>query len=1699
MEARARKLSNNLSGINKEAIRAAKEAEAVLKALGGGGASSPLRNLPNIPNLPSPSTSDSTRAAEQLQRQRSNALISQWRAEEREFKRIEKEKTRTVEREAAAQERIRISNAMRNARLDEQRIARDSRSIGGFSTGQVLGPVITGAIVAAPIKAAIDFESAFAGVRKTVNASEPELQRLRQGFRDLAKDIPISVNELARIGESAGQLGVKSKDILSFTRVMADLSVTTNLSSDQAATALARFANIIKNEAGPQFDRLGSTIVALGNNMATTEAEIVEMGLRIAGAGKQVGLTESQILGIGAALSSVGIDAEAGGSSISKVLVGIASAVESGGKELDRFAAIAGVTADEFKRKFQTDAAGALVQFIAGLDRVKKAGGDVFGTLESVGIQEVRTRDAVLRLAGAGDILTRSLDIANKGWSENTALTKEAEQRYQTTASKLQIFKNHVVDVAISVGDKLLPIVNALLAVLINAPIPVGLFVAALVVMNTSILTSGGIFARIIAQIALFGKVMIGHAALVTGAGTTIATAALGWLALAAGVAYLISKLLDHERVVRQVNIVTKEEFQTTQKKIAQTQEEIAAIKNQTAATQGSSAALDAERRQRDTLIATKQRELETNTKLLESQKVSAVVAYISAIRNLADAQKNLDNLSQKSIVTNAKLSEVSKAYQDSVTMNDRANASLRSFLELGLMSKDAVIKLAKAYGATNDELRGLSSSLEANNSWLSRSIPGFSILASQVDNTASSVRGLRNELAGLAKTPQEQIDKAVTNIVKTAKNRAEAARMAREALKDESLNQAVKEKRRLTETEKAARDVFEPSSRGGGGGGARRAANEADSATQSVIKQLEIQVQASNRAYKEEIEGARRAYEQRSISLEEFTTRQIAWEEARSAATLKLLKEELAQAETIKKGRTRDLRVAEINEKILQAESDTRLAIQRIQDDADKKQVDSLRSQRDTLLAISELYDQRELDRIRAAGEAGFITQETMELELQQRMWEMHEGRQAQRRIELAQVGQNVEEQNRIKLELRKAENEYANFYEGHLRRLASARQKDLENVRQHNRQIADLEIALTLSSIDNERARLDTFEKLGASSRYLQNRRDDLDYQEEIQRGLQQKLSIIREQSNFKMTGLSLERRKEVEDLFHQQLELAERAHQDRLEEIRLRPLERYREKLLSIVNGVVDAFGSAFDGIFQKGQSFFKNLTDGFKNLFLGIVKSYFLSGIRKIMEDLLGLNKAPAGQGGGGGGGGGGGFNLGSIIKGIFGGLFGGNKSTTGASMASATRNGNLGGIPFLGSFGASALGGSGRVGAGFGFGMDNKTMLSAIAGLSGGGITAPQSISDKAAQQSQAASVLKQAAGGGLSGIFGGGGARGFSLAGLGSSLGPMLPLMGLGLGMQLGGSSGSMLGSIVGGAGGLLAGGIGAALLAPGLFGVVPGAVTVAGSSSAAFMSGLYGFLSNPITMGVAAAALVAAYFINRSAQRRKEEKVRDQVSHDTGTAIWQLIGEAQAGKLGLADATTQFNAIKQRYFDGIAGIKDSKTKRIAVETWNHFQALWPILETAAKATDAAKIQDDKLIPEFSMGGLVPYRFGQMTLIKVQPGELVLPPNDFKGGIVPGKDMGRDSVFMYARPKTRILTRAQQRKQGVQAFAMGGTFEGDGSTAFSPGGGIMLPVHVTVINGKQEMTEVIVEYLNTSDGSRKVTRTVANGFRNGVS
>ena len=325
-----------------------------------------------------------------------------------------------------------------------------------------------------------NYESAFAGVKKTVDDAQVEMiggyEVLSDAIEEMSTRTASTVEEIAGAMEVAGQLGVPlgeaGKDIIKFTETMIQLGDSTNLSSEEAATALARFMNIT-GTAWEDVDRLGSAIVDLGNNFAAQEDEITYMATRLASAGTIAGLTETEILALATAMTSVGIKAEAGGTAMSTTLAQIEKAVagfiakdEIAIATLEKMAEVAGMSADEFVKAWEEEPIKALQNFLVGVGALEDKGESAVIVLDELGMSGVRQSNMLKALGLAADQLTGAIDLSNKAWEENTALTTEAEKRYATLDSRLSQLNEEWKSVQRDLAEILLPYLEKLMDVL---------------------------------------------------------------------------------------------------------------------------------------------------------------------------------------------------------------------------------------------------------------------------------------------------------------------------------------------------------------------------------------------------------------------------------------------------------------------------------------------------------------------------------------------------------------------------------------------------------------------------------------------------------------------------------------------------------------------------------------------------------------------------------------------------------------------------------------------------------------------------------------------------------------------------------------------------------------------------------------------------------------------------------------------------------------------------------------------------------------------------------------------------------------------------------------------------------------------------------------------------------------------------------
>jgi len=358
---------------------------------------------------------------------------------------------------AAARATDAVGSAAARANVAAQPMDRSLRNAARAT--ELLNPKLIGAAglvygLSSVVSQAMAFEDQFAQVRKTMDGTREELDQVALDMRQLATEIPVTTTELNRIATVAGQLGISAENVVGFTEVVSQLSVTTNLTAEQAAIDFARLSNILGKPID-EVGELGNLAVRLGNNFAAQETEIMEFAQRIGGVGTQMGMTVDEIMALSAALPALGLRPEMGGTAITRIMVEIQAAVTEAGEKLAIFAETAGMSADEFAAAWRADPADALLTFTAGVGELDDRGVDAFETVADLDLSMIRTQDTMLRLAGGTEVYADALAIASDEMEAQSANQIEFDKRLDTTRSQLEIFKNNVREAAIELGGPL--------------------------------------------------------------------------------------------------------------------------------------------------------------------------------------------------------------------------------------------------------------------------------------------------------------------------------------------------------------------------------------------------------------------------------------------------------------------------------------------------------------------------------------------------------------------------------------------------------------------------------------------------------------------------------------------------------------------------------------------------------------------------------------------------------------------------------------------------------------------------------------------------------------------------------------------------------------------------------------------------------------------------------------------------------------------------------------------------------------------------------------------------------------------------------------------------------------------------------------------------------------------------------------------
>lgn len=326
--------------------------------------------------------------------------------------------------------------------------------------GQMLDAAALAVSLAAPIKAAIKFESVMADVNKVVDQTAAQSKEMGTAIVGMSREIPLAAEGLAKIVAAGGQAGIAREDLLLFAESAAKMGVAFDVTADQAGDMMATWRTAF-GLGQKQVTALADQINYLSNTSAASAPKIADVVTRVGGLGKLAGLNSGQVAALGGALVAVGAPSEVAATGMQNMMLALTAGASATKKQSEAFQAL-GFDAEQLAVMMQQDAQGAILSV---LNAVNKLGAEQRPAVltEIFGKESIKS---VGQLVNNTELLAKNFKAVGDASVYSGSMQKEFASRSATTENNIQLLMNRVTALGISLGNILLPGVNAVLGVI---------------------------------------------------------------------------------------------------------------------------------------------------------------------------------------------------------------------------------------------------------------------------------------------------------------------------------------------------------------------------------------------------------------------------------------------------------------------------------------------------------------------------------------------------------------------------------------------------------------------------------------------------------------------------------------------------------------------------------------------------------------------------------------------------------------------------------------------------------------------------------------------------------------------------------------------------------------------------------------------------------------------------------------------------------------------------------------------------------------------------------------------------------------------------------------------------------------------------------------------------------------------------------
>ena len=322
----------------------------------------------------------------------------------------------------------------------------------------IMGTIALGATIAAPVKAAIDFESTMADVKKVVDFDTPDgFKKMGQDIINMSKVLPMTANDIGKIVAAGGQSGIAAKELMTFAESAIKMGVAFDITADHAGQAMAEMRSAFKMNQ-QQVVVLADKINYLGNNTAASAKDIMEIVQRIGPLGEVAGTASGEIAALGATLRGMGVQNEIAATGIKNLMLSLTAGKAATKSQREAFARL-GYSSTAVAKSMQLDSKKTMLIILKQVAKLRKH--EQSAVLTQLFGKEVVGSIAPL-LTNIKE-LEKNFDAVADKMKYAGSMEKEYQARAATTANALVIFRNQITALGITIGSVLLPAVNSVL------------------------------------------------------------------------------------------------------------------------------------------------------------------------------------------------------------------------------------------------------------------------------------------------------------------------------------------------------------------------------------------------------------------------------------------------------------------------------------------------------------------------------------------------------------------------------------------------------------------------------------------------------------------------------------------------------------------------------------------------------------------------------------------------------------------------------------------------------------------------------------------------------------------------------------------------------------------------------------------------------------------------------------------------------------------------------------------------------------------------------------------------------------------------------------------------------------------------------------------------------------------------------------